>query len=143
MKSLFGQEMGRLQKVPVRWVRRSRLRRTDHHHLQGQELQHQGERLGRRLRWRQHPAVEKKMTALFQWGAMSCRWQCWSLMLAWLVFINRESDLVIDNETFFVWDKFCPVMVCLHLMETNTPKIGLFFFGNFSFYSRNFPVIAC
>ena len=57
---------------------------------------------------------------------MSCRWRYWSRMLACCVLLYSRKYFINDSETFFIRDKYCPLTVCLHLMESSWTHFELF-----------------
>ena len=36
-----------------------------------------------------------------------------------LGFTILKKKFMKEKDTFFIWDKYCPLTVCLHLMEPN------------------------
>ena len=49
-----------------------------------------------------------------QWGCIIARWHYWSQML---VFNKSKTNLLEENDAFFIWVKYSHLAVCLHVIQ--------------------------
>ena len=70
------------------------------------------------LLWLALKANGLRMLSCLQWGSIRWRWRHWSS------YVLDTSLSVLQNVIFFIWDRCCYQIICLHQMEPHWCELG-------------------
>ena len=71
------------------------------------------------------PAIGPGLLSCTHWGCIIARWRYWSWMLACCIFNKSKTNLLEENNAFFIRDNYSHLALCLHVIQPHSYYVQL------------------